>query len=212
MPPKRLTWGTYTFDVICIGSSTGGPEALVKLLSPLPSNFPVPIFITQHIPSGFATFLVEQLRRKCTLELVEVTHKMKVESGKIYVATADKHIDFLFFNDELYVLTSDAELENSCRPAVDVMLKNFAKTNFSSPCRVLTLILTGMGNDGAIGVKELKSKQKCVCLTQKKDECVVYGMPKAVDDMKLNDKSLTLDEMTNYLLENLILFPKKKYA
>lgn len=181
-----------------MGVSTGGPNALQKLLPSLPKNFPVPIALVQHMPAGFTATLAAQLDSACELKVREAVQGDVLQPGSVYIAPGGKHMTLRVSGDnQLTCDMNDDPPVNSCRPAVDVLFKSVAASRYSRS--IVSVILTGMGNDGADGVEALK-KGKCVSLTQSAESCVIYGMPKAVDDRGLADESVPLDELADRIL------------
>ncbi len=194
-PPQRLSTSLpKTFRILAIGSSTGGPEALNKFIVNLPQDLPVPVVIVQHMPPVFTKFLAESLDKKSKLKVVEAMEGMKLEPKHVYLAPGGKHMIIRKIGGEHIIGTNDNPPENSCRPAVDVLFRSVASVYKDSG--VLAVILTGMGQDGMKGVKALK-RQKCFCITQTAATCVVYGMPKAVDDAQLSDRSVDIEKIAS---------------
>jgi len=194
-PSQRVTGALpKTFRLLAIGSSTGGPEALNKFIVNLPQDLPVPVVIVQHMPPVFTKFLAESLNKKSKLTVVEASEGMKLEARKVYLAPGGKHMIIRNIGGEHIIGTNENPPENSCRPAVDVLFRSIA--NIYKDSGVLAVILTGMGHDGLKGIKALKRK-RCLCITQKASSCVVYGMPKAVDDEQLSDKSIAIEQMAS---------------
>lgn len=176
-------------DLVLIGSSTGGPNALEVVLTKVPKNFPLPILIVQHMPPGFTKMLANSLNERCSIPVTEVTGPTKVESGKIYIAGGAKH---MLYEAGGTLIHKEGELVNFCIPAVDVLFKSVAK-NFKG--RVLSIVLTGMGKDGAEGVKSLKNVLDCYSIVQDEASSVVWAMPKAVYEEGLSDVVLPLDQI-----------------
>lgn len=161
-------------DALAIGSSTGGPQALMKVLKDL-GEVAQPIFITQHMPPTFTTILAEHIGRSTGRKCVEGEDEMPVQGGMIYLAPGERHMLVKGTAARLRIELSDAPPENFCRPAVDPMLRSLA-TVYGG--RLLVTILTGMGSDGA------KGGQVCVdagaqVLAQDEASSVVWGMPGA---------------------------------
>lgn len=184
--------------VLVIGSSTGGPQALMHIFEKLDGKLRhMPIFITQHMPPKFTTFLAEHLHKASGMSCVEPKDGEKVESGKVYIAPGDYHMLVTEgVNGKTIRLTQD-EPENFCRPAVDPMLRSIANVYGGE---VLVVILTGMGQDGREGVRPLYEKQARI-LVQDKESSVVWGMPGAVAQANLADEILPLDKIAERILE-----------
>ncbi|MBF0453308.1 MAG: chemotaxis-specific protein-glutamate methyltransferase CheB [Magnetococcales bacterium] len=179
-------------DLILIGSSTGGPAALTKLLGSLGGMLPVPTLIVQHMPPVFTASLAAQLTRTSGLIVKEAQDNMPLTPGSITIAMGGRHMTLLNDTKSLKIALNDGEKVNECRPAVDVLFMS-AVASFTG--NILAIILTGMGRDGANGVDALKRAGRTFCITQDKRSCVVYGMPRSVDEKNLSDLSLPLDEI-----------------
>ncbi|MFW5784730.1 MAG: chemotaxis-specific protein-glutamate methyltransferase CheB [Chitinispirillaceae bacterium] len=181
-----------SFSICVIGVSTGGPEALGNLIPALPSSFPIPVLVVQHMPPVFTRSLADSLNKKSALQVVEAQEESIIEAGKVYIAPGGRHMIVRKKNEGCFLGLNDEPPENSCRPSVDVLFRSVAAQYSESG--VLALVLTGMGYDGLNGVRALKRK-KCYCITQSESSCVVYGMPRAVDEAGLSDRSLDIKEM-----------------
>ncbi len=180
------------FGICAIGVSTGGPEALNKLIPELPRNLAVPIVLVQHMPAHFTQSLAERLNQKSTLAVREARDGDPLKPGTVYVAPGGRHM-IVRNSESLPVIgINDQPPENSCRPSVDVLFRSVA--NVFGDLGILTIMLTGMGNDGVKGVRSMKRKG-CFCITQSEASCVVYGMPRAVDEAGLSDVSLPLEQI-----------------
>lgn len=188
--PEKANPLPTSFAACAIGVSTGGPEALNRLIPTLPATLGVPTFLVQHMPAGFTRSLAESLCKKSKIKVVEGEEGMIVESDKIYIAPGGRHMTVLQKNNGVVIALNDGPPENSCRPAVDVLFRSVA--NVYGDKGVLSLILTGMGSDGCNGVRALK-RHRCFSISQAASSCVVYGMPRAIDEAGLSDLSLPLD-------------------
>ena len=176
--PKEFTlrpMKAFKPDALAIGSSTGGPQALLKVLKDL-GPVDQPIFITQHMPPTFTTILAEHLSRATGRPCLEGVEGMAVEPRKIYLAPGDRHMLIKSSGARATIQLSDGPQENFCRPAVDPMLRSLSAVY--GP-RLLITILTGMGSDGAKGSKICVDAGAQV-LAQDEASSVVWGMPGAV--------------------------------
>lgn len=180
-------------DIIVIGVSTGGPNALNELIPRLPGNLGVPILLVQHMPPIFTASLAGSLDKKSALQVKEAEEGEAIRPNTVYIAPGGRH---MVVNARKIHLTDDPP-ENSCRPSVDVLFRSVAKTYGS---HVLAVIMTGMGIDGAQGVRMLKAGPDNYCLTQNEESCVIYGMPRAVDESGLSDESLPLGELADRIV------------
>jgi two-component system chemotaxis response regulator CheB len=190
--------GTAKPEMILIGVSTGGPNALARLLPALPGDLGVPVLIVQHMPPLFTASLAESLGSRCALKVKEATHGEAVEANTVYIAPGGKHMRVAIAPDrggKVVQITEDPP-ENNCRPAVDYLFRSVA-TNF--PGRAVAAILTGMGSDGALGLRLLK-RHGCFVVAQDEASCVVYGMPKAAVDAGVVDRVLPLEGIAPRLL------------
>jgi two-component system chemotaxis response regulator CheB len=183
-------------DILAIGSSTGGPDALTKVLTGLPSDFPVPIVVTQHMPPVFTKMFAERLDRSTPLHVVEARDGMDLTPGWAYIAPGDQHLVLHRRGTSTLTQLSGAPPENSCRPAVDVMFRSVAQLYGAS---AYATVLTGMGHDGRGGAKVLRDAGAEV-LAQDEASSVVWGMPGAVVGAGLADEVLPLDRIAAFLV------------
>ncbi len=188
------------FSVITIGVSTGGPEALKTLIPLLPSSLPIPILLVQHMPPTFTKSLAESLDRKASLRVVEAQEGQKVEAGTVYIAPGGRHMVVREKGGNINIGITDGPPENSCRPSVDVLFRSVASVYGAKG--IMAAVLTGMGSDGLNGMRTLKRKG-CLCFTQNEESCVVYGMPRAIDEAGLSDKSLSLEDIAKEICTRL---------
>jgi two-component system, chemotaxis family, protein-glutamate methylesterase/glutaminase len=193
------------FGVCAIGVSTGGPEALSKLVPALIGPFSVPIVCVQHMPPMFTKSLAESLTKKSKIMVVEASEAEELLPGKMYIAPGGHHLVVRQKDGKAVAGINDGPPENSCRPSVDVLFRSVGAVYGDKG--VLAVVLTGMGNDGCSGVRALK-RRGCYCITQSEQTCVVYGMPRAVDEAGLSDKSLPLEAIAPEI-EGLLKFGRK---
>jgi len=178
--------------LLLIGSSTGGPAALTQVLKGIVGRLSIPILIVQHMPPVFTASLASQLSRSTGVKVSEASEGQQALPGEAILAMGGKHMILKQTNGALSVSLNDAAKVNECRPAVDVLFMSAVAAFQGS---ILSVILTGMGRDGSNGVDALKRTGNTYCITQTKETCVVYGMPRAVDEMQLSDESLPLSEI-----------------
>jgi two-component system, chemotaxis family, protein-glutamate methylesterase/glutaminase len=186
-------------EVLAIGCSTGGPQALAKIVPGLPAELGVPVLIVQHMPPVFTASLAESLNRSCALRVVEATEHQLIESNVVYIAPGGRHM--VVFGErgrtERRIVLTDEAPVNSCRPSVDVLFRSVANVYAG---RALSVVLTGMGEDGLEGVRALHLAGG-LTLTQSEESCVVYGMPRAVDLAGLSDERVPLENMAPRILK-----------
>jgi two-component system chemotaxis response regulator CheB len=182
-------------EVISIGASTGGPPALQYILSHLPKDFPVPVVISQHMPRLFTQSFAERLDKMSQLTVKEAEDREPVQSGVALIAPGDMHLALKRRGRQVVVdLVKDGTY--IYRPSVDLLMGSTAAAYEGSAAG---LILTGMGNDGVVGMKELKSKGGYV-IAQDEETCVVYGMPKAVVNARIADAVLPIDRIPEEII------------
>jgi two-component system chemotaxis response regulator CheB len=162
--------------LLCIGSSTGGPQALAALVRRLPRALPVPALLVQHMPAGFTSMLAQHLDALGGPRCAEARDGEALQPGRLLVAPGDRHLTVRADGDRLVAALGDGPLENFCRPAVDPLLRSAA-----AACngRLLAVVLTGMGQDGLLGCRAVTAAGGTVW-TQDEASSVVWGMPGAV--------------------------------
>ena len=188
-------------QIIVIASSTGGPNALAEVLPRLPKQLPVPIVLVQHMPPIFTRCLAERLNLRSELDVLESAGGELLRAGSIYIAPGNRHLELQRAPDGVRTLLSDGPQENSCRPAADVLFRSAARCYGAG---VLAVVLTGMGQDGARGAREIRDAGGRV-LVQSGPTCVVWGMPKAVEDSGLAEAVVPLSEMAAAILQRVAL-------
>lgn len=174
-------------SLVVIGSSTGGPPVLETLLKGLAPGFRVPIVIAQHMPRAFTERMSTRLCSVTGLDVRHVEDRTTAERGVIYIAPGGTHTHMKrSAAGQIMLTTSDEPQDHIYKPSVDVLFGCAAKVAGSG---VFGIMLTGMGRDGAEGAQDVVNAGGCV-LTQSEASCVVYGMPKAVDDLGISSGSL----------------------
>lgn len=182
-------------DILAIGSSTGGPQALFEVMSHLKEGIKQPILITQHMPATFTTILAEHITRQCGVQCSEGKEGEPIVGGRAYVAPGDYHMLVVQRNGVNCLTLSKDPPENFCRPAVDPMLRSIVRAYGK---RVLVTILTGMGHDGMRG-SEAVTQAGGAILGQDEASSVVWGMPGAVANAGLCSAVLPLKEIGPYI-------------
>jgi two-component system chemotaxis response regulator CheB len=182
------------FSLVAIGSSTGGPAALNTIIKALPATFSLPAVIVQHISAGFMGGLINWLQGESKLPLKIAMHNERLRPGTIYFAPDDTHIELVGRN--LLDLNSGPML-NHVRPSVDVLFNSVAKY---SAAETVAVLLTGMGEDGATGLKAIHDAGG-LTIAQDEATSVVYGMPKAAALLGAVDHILPLDQIATTLSE-----------
>lgn len=179
--------------IVAIGTSTGGPRALQKILTALPSNFPAPILIVQHMPSGFTRSLAERLNSLSSIQVKEALDGEKIEKGVAYIAPGDFHMKVKYINDSHAISLTKSPDDSIYRPAVDVLFRSIANLK---KVNKIAIVLTGMGKDGSKGIKHLKEQDsQAIIIAEDKESSVIYGMPKVAIETGYVDQILHLHKI-----------------
>jgi two-component system, chemotaxis family, protein-glutamate methylesterase/glutaminase len=168
-------------EIVAIGVSTGGPNALAAVIPALPADFPLPIVVVQHMPPVFTRFLANRLDQLSPLSVREGEHNIVVAPGTVWIAPGDHHMVVAKEGKEVRLQLNQAPQENSCRPAVDPLFRSVASVYGG---RALGVVLTGMGADGLAGARLLHGAGSQI-LAQDQATSVVWGMPGAVSEAGL---------------------------
>jgi two-component system, chemotaxis family, protein-glutamate methylesterase/glutaminase len=185
-------------DVVVLGISTGGPQALKALIPRFPADFPVPMALVLHMPVGYTEMYARKLNEICELRVEEAREGDLFEPGSLLVAPAGKHLSFV--KDEMgnvFAHLHNRPFDTPHRPAVDVLFRSAAETFHN---RTLGVVMTGMGYDGRQGAAWIKA-QGGMIFTEAEETCIVYGMPGAVVEAGLSDRSIPLDRMAEAIIE-----------
>lgn len=183
-------------EIVVLGISTGGPEALNKLLPHLPGDLATPILIVQHMPPLFTKSLADDLNHRCKLHVMEACEGQVAKAGEVLIAPGGKQMKIERSDFGPIIRITDDPPENSCRPSVDYLFRSAAHHYGGA---VLTLIMTGMGSDGALGCRLLKRKGAQI-IAQNKETCVVFGMPSLPVEEGLVDVVAPLDEIAREIV------------
>ncbi len=190
--PSPYIAHALTADVLVIGISTGGPQALRQLLPQFPPNFPVPIAIVLHMPVGYTALYAQKLDELCSLEVREAAQGDILRPGLVLLAPAGRHLYLnRKHNGTVVAELSVQPLEKIHRPSVDVLFRSAAETYRE---RVLAVVMTGMGDDGTEGAGWIKAQGGTV-LTEEEKSCIIYGMPRSVVEAGLSDAAIPLSDM-----------------
>lgn len=193
--PAGKPIGSTQPAILLIGSSTGGPQALLRVLSDIPGNLPVPVLITQHMPPVFTKQLAERLDRETRHTVVEAEDEMPIVKGTVYVAPGDYHMTVERVEKKNRISLNQSAPVNFCRPAVDVM---FTSVSRLFGAQVVAAILTGMGGDGTMGAQAIRSSGGYV-VVQDEATSVVWGMPGSAVKAGHFDTELSLDKIGSHL-------------
>ena len=188
-------------EIVTIGISTGGPNALARMMPMLPGDLGVPIVIVQHMPPVFTKSLANSLNAKCALTVKEAQDGEAILPNVVYIAPGGKQMKLVAAADgtnRLIKITDDPP-ENSCRPSADYLFRSIADYYVG---RATAVIMTGMGSDGTKGLQILKQKGTLI-IGQNEASCVVYGMPKAPAELGLTDVVVPLDKIAGEIVKSI---------
>jgi two-component system chemotaxis response regulator CheB len=190
--------GSHLVDAVVLGISTGGPQALKRLIPQLHEDFPVPVVMVMHMPIGYTEMYAAKLNEMSRLEVREAAEGDEVKRGRVFLAAAGRHL-FLqrAANGKITTHLDARPFSTLHRPSVDVLFQSAAEVYGN---RVLGVVMTGMGSDGKQGAAWIKA-QGGLIFTEAESSCVVYGMPAAVKEAGLSDRSVALESMARAIME-----------
>jgi two-component system chemotaxis response regulator CheB len=191
-PVRKIT--SERIEAVVIGASTGGPKALYSVVTELSKNIGVPVFIVQHMPVGFTKAFAERLNTNSQIKVVEASDGQSIEKDVVYIAPGGFHMEV--GSDKRIHLNSEPAIWG-VRPAVD---KLFVSASKVYGAHILSVVLTGMGKDGAQGTVEIK-KNKGITISEDKSTCTIYGMPKAAYETGMVDLVLPLNEIAPQIMK-----------
>lgn len=184
-----------TIELIVIGTSTGGPVALQHILSQLPTHFPFPIILLQHMPATFTPSFAERLNAQCAIQVKEAQQHDVLQPGTAYLAPGGQQLLLKGRRRQLYLQIEASDQNTPYHPCIDVTLESVSHI---CPAQTLTIILTGMGSDGCEGAIKMHEKGSTVW-AQDQQSSTIYGMPMAVAKAGVADKILSLTEIGKQL-------------
>ena len=196
VPPFPSSAATGQIEILAIGTSTGGPNALVEIFRRLPASFPVPIVIVQHMPPMFTRLLAERMSSQFPIPVQEGSSGTVLQPGHAWIAPGDHHMIVVRDGGKVRLELHQDPPENSCRPAADVLLRSVAK---SFAANSLAVILTGMGQDGLRGCQAVREAGGQI-LAQDEATSVVWGMPGYVARAGLADRVLPLSLIADEIM------------
>ncbi|GAB6088216.1 protein-glutamate methylesterase/protein-glutamine glutaminase [Alkaliphilus crotonatoxidans] len=189
------------FPIVAIGTSTGGPRALQSVIPLIPGDTQAAFLVVQHMPPGFTKSLADRLNNISTITVKEAEDGERILPATAYIAPGDAHLEVKQNQQSQMVIhLSKSPPVSGHRPSADVMYTSL--TNITDR-NIIAVIMTGMGSDGAKGLKLLKEKNEAIILAQDEATCVVYGMPKSAVKLGIVDAVIPLDEIANSILNRL---------
>ncbi len=179
--------------IVAIGTSTGGPRALQTVIPALPADLDAAVLVVQHMPPGFTKSLSERMDTLSTLRVKEAEDGETLEAGCVYIAPGDKHLKVVKREGSFVVTLDGGETVSGHRPSADAL---FASLDSLGLENVVGVIMTGMGSDGAKGLRSLKGRGNHI-IAQNEESCVVYGMPRAAVNMGIVDRIVDLQKIAS---------------
>ncbi|MBA4016838.1 MAG: chemotaxis response regulator protein-glutamate methylesterase [Pirellula sp.] len=184
-------------DIVVLGISTGGPQALKFLVPLLPADFPVPLVIVLHMPLGYTELFARSLNDVCSLEVREAREGDRPRPGTVYLAPAGHHLSFVRAQDGEVEMHLDLRpFDSPHRPSVDVLFRSASEIYGS---RSLGVVMTGMGSDGTEGAAWIKAQGGRI-IAEAEESCIVYGMPRSIVEAGLCDLTVPLGKMASSIL------------
>lgn len=197
--PNKKEWSKTSKKIILIGTSTGGPRALQEVITKIPENVRAPILIVQHMPAGFTKSLANRLDQLSNIHVKEAEQGDILKNGVAYIAPGGYHLRLRKIGTTYGIVLDQTEPPRSGhRPSVDVMFEDVS--NCSDMDKV-AVIMTGMGQDGANGLKELKKSGNVRAIAESADTCIVYGMPKAAVETQLVDEVVDVEDIAQTIMK-----------
>ncbi|HIP37807.1 MAG TPA: chemotaxis response regulator protein-glutamate methylesterase [Desulfocapsa sulfexigens] len=187
-------------EIVTIGISTGGPNALTQMLPMLPGDLGVPVVIVQHMPPVFTKSLAASLDAKCALTVKEAEDREPIQNNTVYIAPGGKQMKLVASTDgkDRQIKITNDPPENSCKPSADYLFRSVGDYYVG---RATAVIMTGMGSDGTKGLQVLKQKGARI-IAQNEETCVVFGMPKAPIESGLADIVAPLNKIAEEILKS----------
>ena len=189
----------FIHPAIALGISTGGPKKLLKILPKIPSDFPAPIFLTQHMPPGFTSSLANRLDQLSRIKVKEARNGEKVKRSVCYIAPGDQHLTTVTtpLSRNVMIRVSRFPEDVIYRPSVDIMMESVARVYGSD---TIGIVMTGMGADGTRGMREIR-RRAGVTIAEEASTCTVYGMPRSVIESGLADIITPDNELISILIQ-----------
>jgi len=189
-------------EIIGIGISTGGPNALTKMIPMLPKDLKAPVLIVQHMPPMFTASLANSLNNKSNLEIKEARNGDTIESGKVFIAPGGRQMKIVAAADGIArkIKITDDPPENSCRPSADYLFRSIAQHYVG---RATGVIMTGMGSDGSKGLVQMKNNGSTI-IAQNEETCTVFGMPKEPIESGIADIVVPLEDIAREIVKTII--------
>ena len=196
---KRLK-ATGKNKLVALACSTGGPKALQSVIPFLPKNLDAPMVLVQHMPAGFTKSMAERLNEVSPIAVKEAEDGDKLEKGQIYVAPGGKHMEVVKCADGSHKISlNNMPAIGGLRPCANITYDSLSKSGFDE---IVCVVLTGMGADGTNGILSLGHHKPIHVISQSAETCIVYGMPKAIEESGVVDDVVPLEKVAETIVKN----------
>lgn len=186
--------------IVAIASSTGGPKALQSVIPRLPKELNAPVLVVQHMPKGFTASLAERLNSVSEIAVKEAVEGDVLKNGTVYLAMGGSHMNVKTSSAGRYTIHySDEPNREGVKPCANYMYESLMDSRFDE---VVCVVMTGMGADGTVGIKNLKTKKKVHVIAQNQNTCTVYGMPKSIVTAGISNQVVPLDQIAQEIILN----------
>ena len=198
--PKSVqgTSGKGKNKLVALACSTGGPKALQNVIPYLPENLDAPMVVVQHMPAGFTKSLSVRLNELSKIAVKEAEDNEVLKKGQVYIAQGGKHLSVAYENGIHSIKLLTTPPRDALRPCANIMYESLVQSHFDE---IVCVVLTGMGNDGTIGIQTLKKSHKLHVISQDQESCVVYGMPRAIYETGIVNQVLPLNKIADAITE-----------
>ncbi len=187
--------GKNAKKLVALACSTGGPKALQKVIPYLPPDLNAPVLLVQHMPEGFTKSLAVRLNELSKIQVKEAEQGDVIKKGVVYIAKGGSQLRLIKENNKYQLQVQVEEARNGLKPCADIMYESLLDSDFDE---ITCVVLTGMGADGTLGINQLnESKKNLYVISQNKETCTVYGMPKVLADTGLCNEVVPLEEIAN---------------
>lgn len=190
--------GNAAKKLVALACSTGGPKALNCLIPMLPKRLNAPVLIVQHMPEGFTNSLAQRLDELSEIHVKEAEDGEMIQKGVVYIAKGGNQLRLKQKGINNLLQVSVEEARNGLKPCADIMYESLLECEFDE---IICVVLTGMGADGTLGISQLNNKKNIYVISQTKETCIVYGMPKVVAEAGLSDEVVPLENIAESIIK-----------
>ena len=185
--------------LVALACSTGGPKALQQVIPRLPKTMDAPMIIVQHMPVGFTETLATRLNELSEVEVKEAEDGDLLKKGMVYIAKGGSQLRVKKQGGDYVLSVTDEPARNALRPCADILYESLLESDYDD---ITCVVLTGMGRDGTVGIKQLNDKRNIYVIGQEASSCTVYGMPRSLYEAGLADTMVPLEEVADTIIKN----------